>query len=108
MTDVRCMLLVGGSRAFSFTIFNYGFTHLKTPVPSIELRHTTSQDGARGSTPRTTARKPTRRHIRTLNGGAATHSSAAEGSFGFLMSFLPPRGAALAVSVAEAPDALGA
>ena len=102
------MLLVGGSRAFSFTIFNYGFTHLKTPVPSIELRHTTSQDGARGGTPRTTARKPTRRHIRTLNGGAATHSSAAEGSFGFLMSFLPPRGAALAVSVAEAPDALGA
>jgi len=40
--------------------------------------------------------------------GAATHSSAAEGSFGFLMSLLPPRGAALAVSVAEAPDALGA
>ena len=37
-----------------------------------------------------------------------THSAAAEGSFGFLMSFLPPRGAALAVSVAEAPDALGA
>ena len=41
-------------------------------------------------------------------GGCQTHSAAAEGSFGFLMSFLPPRGAALAVSVAAAPDALGA
>ena len=49
------------------------------------------------------------RRIRTLSGGGCqTHSAAAEGSFGFLMSFLPPRGAALAVSVAAAPDALGA
>ena len=42
----------------------------KLQSPSIELRHTTSQDGARGSTPRTTARKPTRRRIRDAQWGS--------------------------------------